>query len=230
MRDYYNILGVSKNASADEIKRAYRELAMKLHPDRNKDSGAEEKFKEVNEAYAVLGDPEKRRQYDSVGHEQFNKRFTEEDIFRGFNPEDLFGSIFGSGGFGTVGDLFGREAQRQTGVNIHLPFNDLERGIDKEFVVEYYRTCGNCSGTGGEPGSKLTKCPSCNGAGKRHVQQNTPFGRLQMTTICEKCGGKGKTFERECRECRGNGTVPVKEKFRLRAEKTSSESPRKKFW
>ncbi len=233
MRNYYDILGVKKNASAEEIKRAYRELALKLHPDRNKDKSAEEKFKEVNAAYAVLGDPEKRKQYDSFGPDQFNRRYSEEDIFRGFNPDDLMKDLFGFSGAGGFGNIFGQqEEQQQSGVNLYLSFEDLERGINKEFSVQYRKQCPSCRGSGGEPGSKQEICPSCRGSGRRHIQQNTPFGRIQMMSVCEKCGGRGRVYEKACRTCSASGAVVVTEKFRIRAERSDAPGaePRRKFW
>lgn len=234
-KDYYKILGLPSNASSEQIKRGYRELVMKYHPDRNKEHGAEAKMREINEAYAVLGDPEKRRQYDAFGPEQFSHEFSEEDIFRGFNPEDILRQFFGGGGsanFGTFGSMFGQQEQEQTGVNLYLSFDDLERGVNREFSVQYYKTCQNCRGSGGEPGSKQTRCQTCNGSGRRHVQQNTPFGRLQVMTTCDRCGGRGRTFDRVCRECNGSGRAIVNQKFRIRAERTDRENdgPKKKFW
>lgn len=235
MRDYYEILGIRKNATNDEIKRAYRELALKYHPDRNKSDGATEKFKEINEAYAVLGDPEKRRQYDSFGPDQFNQRFSEEDIFRGFNTEEIFRDIFGAGGFGGqfgFGDMFGGMGQQpeQTGVNFYLSFDDLEKGVDREFEVRYNKACQACKGSGGEPGSKQVRCQACNGTGMRQVNQNTPFGRIQMASTCNRCGGRGKLYENLCRTCNGNGRVPVREKFRIKAERADKSEAKKRFW
>jgi len=236
-KDYYELLGVPKTATQSEIKDAYRKLVLRYHPDKNKDPGAEHKMREFNEAYAVLSDPQKRKQYDTFGPDQFNQRFSEEDIFRGFNAEEMFKDLFGAGGFGfgnmgAFGEMFGQQQQEQTGVNLYLSFDDLERGVNKEFAVQYYRTCQNCRGSGGEPGSKQTKCPACNGSGRRHVQQNTPFGRLQVVTTCDRCGGRGKSFEKTCRECNGNGRVVVNQKFRIRAERTDREGgePKRKFW
>lgn len=232
MRDYYDTLGVSKTASTDEIKRAYRELAMKLHPDKNKSKDAEAKFKEINEAYAVLSNAEKRRQYDAYGPDQFNQRFSEEDIFRGFNTEDIFKDIFGFSGFDQFGGNFGNQAQEQAGVNLYLPFDDIEKGVDRVFEVQHHKTCSNCRGSGGEPGSKQVKCNVCNGSGRRVVQQNTMFGRFQMATPCNRCGGRGKFYEKICRDCNGNGKIVVKDKFRIKAEKLDggNSDSKKKFW
>lgn len=230
--DYYKILGVAKTATQEEIKHAYRGLAMKYHPDRNKDKGSEEKFKTINEAYAVLSDLEKRKQYDTFGSEGFNQRFSQDDIFRNFNFEDIFREFGGAGGFGFPG--FGpMQEQEQTGVNLYLSFDDLERGVDKEFDVQHVVRCGHCSGTGGEPGSKQVKCGDCDGHGRRRVQQNTIFGRFEMVTPCNRCRGKGKTYEKTCRECRGEGKVMVRERFTIKAGKPGNsgkkEDTRRKF-
>src|SRR5271157_35839 len=132
-KDYYEILGVSKDATKDQIKDAYRRLVLKHHPDVNKDSKAQARMQELNEAYAVLHDEQKRAQYDSFGPDQFGQRFSEEDIFRGFNPDDLIRNIFGSG-FSQFGDTFSQAQNAQpAGMNIYFPFDDLEKGIDKEF-------------------------------------------------------------------------------------------------
>lgn len=225
-KDYYDVLGVPRNATQEQIKKAYRELALKLHPDRNKEKGAESKFKEVNEAYAVLGDEQKRKQYDSFGPEGFGQRFTSDDIFRGSNVEDMLREMgininFGGGGFGGP---FGEEfaPPEQNVVTLNLAFDDIERGFDREFEVQRYKTCTNCKGNGGEPGSKQTKCSTCNGSGRRRVQQNSFLGRFEMITTCDRCGGRGKVFETFCKMCRGNGRLLVNEKFRVRAEKTGS--------
>ena len=232
MRDYYDILGVKKNASQDEIKKAYRDLAMKYHPDRNKSKESEEKFKEINTAYAVLSDPEKRKTYDAYGAEGFNERFSEEDIFRGFNS-DFFKDIFGGGGFNSFGDMFGQQNQQeQTGINMYLSFDDMDRGVDREISVQHYKKCANCRGSGGEPQSKQVKCPACNGAGRRNIQQNTPFGVIRMVSTCDRCGGRGKTFEQVCHVCRSAGRIVVSDKYRIHVERSGKEqeAPKRKFW
>jgi molecular chaperone DnaJ len=235
-KDYYQVLGVSKDATAEQIKDAYRALAMKYHPDKNKDKNAEEKFKEINEAYAVLGDPEKRKQYESFGPEGFKQRYTEDDIFRGFNFEDIirefqdnmFAGGFAAGGNPFGGDIFGQQQQEQTGVQVPLTFAEIEKGVTKEFQVERYKTCDHCNGSGGEPGSKQIKCPTCNGKGRMQIHQNTPFGVFNMVTTCNRCGGRGKIYDKLCRICKGNGRVVVTEKFRVTAESTSKPNPEKK--
>lgn len=230
-KDYYEILGVPKNASEEQIKKAYRELAMKFHPDRNKDKGAEEKFKTINEAYAVLGEADKRRQYDAFGSERFGQQFSEEDIFRNFNTEDMFKSVFNN--FGGFEDMFSQGGGADpTGVTLNISFEDIEKGMDKEFSVQHYKTCANCKGSGGEPGSKQNRCSTCNGTGRRMVMHNTILGRIQMAMPCDHCRGRGKTFEHICKECRGQGRVIATEKFRVRVDssgKENSEPKKKKY-
>lgn len=230
-KDYYKVLGVSNNASKGEIKEAYRKLVLKYHPDVNKETNAEAKMQEVNEAYAVLMDDSKRRQYDAFGPEGFSERYSAEDIFRGFNFEDIireFEENVFTGGFGQTFNTGFREAE-QTGVNLYLSFNDIEKGVNREFEVQRYKKCTHCNGTGGEPGSKQVKCDTCNGSGRRHVQQNTLFGRFDMVTACNKCKGRGKVYEKTCKECKGNGNVLVKERFRIKAEKVGSEEKKGRF-
>ncbi len=230
-KDYYEILGVRKTASIDEIKRAYREQVLKYHPDVNKDPKAEVRMRELNEAYAVLSDEQKRQQYDAFGPEQFGQQYSPEDIFRGFNPEDLFKDIFGFSNFGQYGDMFGMEQENEmTGLNLYFPFDELERGVEKDFEVRHYKKCQNCRGSGGEPGSQQIRCPKCDGTGNRFTQQNTIFGRIQMHITCDKCGGRGRVFEKECTACKGKGRVVVTDKFRVKAEKLNKEGeePKKK--
>ena len=190
VQDYYERLGVSKSATKEQIKDAYRKLVMKYHPDVNKDPKAKVKMQEINEAYAVLSDDQKRAQYDSVGPDQFGQQFSEDDIFRGFDPNDILKSVFGQG-FGQFGGFSGGgQAAQPEGMNLYLPFSDLERGVDKEFSVQHYKTCAHCRGSGGEPGSKQVRCSTCNGSGIRQIQQNTFLGRFQMATTCDRCKGR----------------------------------------
>ncbi len=208
-KDYYEVLGVPKSASQDQIKKAYRDLALKLHPDRNSEKSAESKFKEVNEAYAVLGDPEKRKRYDAYGPDQFNQQYSQEDIFRNFNANDIFKDLFASGAFGGGSpfgeNIFNDEVQQPNAVNLTLSFEDIEQGMEREYQMQHFKRCTHCSGTGGEPGAKQIKCTSCNGMGRRKVQQNTFLGRFEMITTCDKCRGRGKIFEKACKVCSGKG-------------------------
>lgn len=239
------MLGVSKSASQEEIKKAYRVLAMKHHPDRNKEKGAEDRFKEINEAYAVLGDPEKRRQYDTFGPEGFNQRFSEEDIFRNFNMEDIlnsmgFGVNFGMGGGGgnPFSEIFQQQQQEQTGVNVYLGFDEIEQGMDKEFEVERYKTCRHCNGSGGDPDSKQVRCDKCNGAGRIRVRKSLGgFAVFDTVTVCDKCRGRGKSYERQCKECHGRGGMVVRERFKVTAHKVGGKDSKegkegsgKRFW
>ena len=224
-KDYYKTLGVSKDATREQIKDAYRRLVLKYHPDVNKDPKAQAKMQELNEAYAVLNDEQKRAQYDSFGPDQFGQRFSEEDIFRGFDTDDIIRNIFGSG-FGQFGDVFSQAAQasQQSEVNLRLSFDDIERGIDREFEVQRYKVCQNCRGSGGEPGSKQLRCPSCNGSGRRQVRTNTPFGSFQMLATCDRCGGRGRIHEKVCQACRGQGQTLVTERFRVKVENTDKDA------
>jgi len=229
-KDYYEILHVKKDASPEEIKAAYRDLAMKYHPDRNKSPDAEEKFKEINEAYAVLSDPDKRRQYDAYGPEGFNQRFTEEDIFRGFNVEEIFRN-FGFD-FGDTDDIFssffgfpqqrGRR-RRQVGNDIlakmSITLEEAAKGAEKEVSIRHIVACERCGGTGMEPGSRLLKCDKCNGTGQISVTRRTPFGIMQTITVCDKCGGSGKIIESPCRECKGRGYVQKENKIAVKIPK-----------
>ncbi|WP_243304982.1 molecular chaperone DnaJ [Geothrix oryzisoli] len=219
-RDYYEVLGVSKEAGADELKKAYRKLAMELHPDRNPgNKEAEEKFKEAAEAYSVLSDPEKRKAYDQYGHaglggagggQQFQ---FDPNQFADF--EDILGSFFGGGLFG---DLFGGGGRRRSSgeergsdlqYNLKLSFRDAIFGKDSvELSIPRLEACGTCHGSGCEAGSRPETCPQCRGAGQVAMRQ----GFFQMLTPCPRCEGKGRIIPKPCRECRGEGRVHRKSK------------------
>jgi molecular chaperone DnaJ len=221
-KDYYDTLGVQKDASPEQIKKAYRELALKYHPDRNASKEAEAKFKEINEAYAVLGDAQKRQQYDTYGPSGFGQRFSEEEIFRNFNFNDIFREMGANFGFGgeMFGGMFGQGAVREdVGQSIlyrmPLTLEELAHGTVKEISVRHQKACQRCSGNGAEPGSKVRKCPECNGTGQVVTVRNTFLGSMQTITVCGRCGGRGKSYEKRCRECGGRGTTLQNEKINV---------------
>ena len=214
--DYYEILGVKKDASGAEIKKAYRKLAMKFHPDKNKDAGAEEKFKEISEAYAVLSDDKKRADYDAYGHAGFDNMYSQEDIFRGANFrgfEDLFRNMgFGGGDpFDIFSSMFGGGMGRRANVGhdlqteMEVTLEEAAKGTKKK--LSYWRNapCPRCGGTGGEPGSKLNTCNQCGGQGR--VKQMRRMGPMAFATVtaCPQCRGVGQSYEKNCRECNGSG-------------------------
>ncbi len=221
-KDYYKILGVQHNASPDQIKNAYRELALKFHPDRNKDKGAEEHFKQVNEAYAVLSDPEKRQQYDAYGPDAFSQRYTQEDIFRNFNIEDVLRQMGFQFGFGGNQDLFsmfgfgdqGASRNIDLGSDIlagtEVTLREAATGTEKKLHVNHVKRCETCSGSGG---TGITKCKRCGGSGQARTTTRTPFGVMQVVTTCPECGGRGKTVEKVCRTCKGHGRVRTEDKI-----------------
>jgi len=221
-KDYYNILGVNKNASQDEIKKAFRQKAHQYHPD--KAGGDEAKFKEINEAYQVLGDEKKRSQYDQFGsafeHGQAGGGFSGFDGFRDFsgfangfnvNFEDL-GDIFGG-----LGDIFGfggggkRKARARRGRDIEviltIDFSEAVFGTEKEISLNKTVVCDRCQGSGVDPDSKITTCKTCGGRGSQTRVQRTIFGQMQVETTCSDCGGEGKTYEKKCTKCSGNGII-----------------------
>ncbi|MGC9156613.1 MAG: molecular chaperone DnaJ [Candidatus Micrarchaeia archaeon] len=222
-KDYYEILGVPKNATLDEIKRAYRQLVMKYHPDVNKSKEAEEKMREINEAYAVLSDPEKRRRYDMLGSEQFSQEYSPEDIFRGFDIESIFkdlGLNFDFDfdlfpGFGR-GDFSGEQPRGSDILyKLNLTFEEAAKGTEKEITIRHVKKCPHCNGTGVEPGYGYITCDKCGGTGRLVSFRNTFFGRLQTVTVCDKCGGSGKIPEKKCNVCRGKGGVVGEDKIKV---------------
>lgn len=211
-RDYYEVLGVEKGATEDEIKKAYRKLARKYHPDVNKDNPqeAEAKFKEINEAYSVLSDPQKRAAYDQYGHAATDPNF-------GAGGFGGFGDM-GFDGFGDIFDMFfggARTSQRRSGpqrgndLRYDLEISFEEAAFGKETTIEVPRTevCPTCHGNGAKPGTPIKTCPNCNGTGQVQVTQTTAFGRFVNVRTCERCHGEGKTIETPCTECRGSGRV-----------------------
>jgi len=214
-RDYYEVLGVDKSAGEDEIKKAYRKLAMKYHPDRNPDDKeAEEKFKEINEAYEVLSDSDKKAKYDQFGHAAFDPNMGGGAGFggQGFGGfEDMFGDIFGSmfgGGFSSGAS---RQNVRQKGrdlrVNLNLSFEDAVFGCKKEIKLTRTETCDTCGGKGAVNDADIKTCDKCHGTGQVRVTQQSLFGTVQTVKTCDECHGTGKKIVKPCSSCSGSGTV-----------------------
>ena len=223
-RDYYEVLGVDKNASEEEIKKAYRKIAIKYHPDRNPgDKEAEEKFKEAAEAYDVLHDAQKRQQYDQFGFNGpagaggfggFNGgEFSMDDIFSMFG--DVFGGRGGFGGFGGFGGGGYRQPAQHRGsdlrLKVKLSLQEVASGVTKKFKVKKDITCPHCHGTGAENGSASETCPTCHGSGVEIRTQQSIFGMMQTQTVCHTCGGEGKVIKNKCHECAGTGVVKGEE-------------------
>lgn len=203
-RDYYEILGVSRNASPDELKSAFRSLARQYHPDVNQSPDAEEKFKEINEAYAVLSDQEKRSVYDRYGHAGLNGMGGMPD-FSTFDFSDLFEEFFG---FGTSTRRRTRNAPRRgadIGYDVTLTFEEAIFGVDKEVKITRDEVCNHCSGSGAEPGTSPEKCPTCGGRGEVQTVRQTFLGSMVQVTTCPKCNGKGVLVSSPCKVCRGRG-------------------------
>ncbi len=201
-RDYYEVLGLDRSASAEEIKRAFRKLAFQHHPDRNKADGAEERFKELNEAYEVLSDPEKRANYDRFRHvgEGFGRGFEDFDIFRGFG--DIFDSFFGGA---TTAARRGPQQGADLRYSLSISFEEAVFGCEREIEVERIENCSQCHGVGSEPGSQPSRCPQCNGTGQLRRVQRSIFGRFVNVTPCDRCGGDGRIITHPCHHCRGSG-------------------------
>lgn len=207
-RDYYEVLGVEKSASESEIKSAFRKLAKKYHPDVSKEPDAAEKFKEAQEAYAVLSDESKRRQYDQYGHAAFDQMSGGAGgyDFSGFDFSDIFGDIFGSGfGFGGGGRNSNRPRKgSDTLMRMNLTFEEAVFGCKKTINVNVSEECSDCNGKGGH---KEKTCPDCHGTGQQTIEQRTMFGTFASRTTCSNCGGSGRTYETKCSSCHGVGKV-----------------------
>jgi molecular chaperone DnaJ len=221
-RDYYEILGVSKSASADEIKKAYRKVAMQFHPDRNPgDKAAEDKFKEAAEAYEVLSDADKKAKYDRYGHQAFGPGMGGGGGFRGAsNMEDIFsqfGDIFGDEGFGSFfggGRRGGASAGRPTGqrgsnlrIRMKLTLEEIAKGVTKQVKVKKNIICNTCSGTGAKDKSSIQTCKTCGGSGQVKRVTNTFLGQMQTVTTCPTCNGEGTIITAKCGSCKGEGRV-----------------------
>lgn len=208
-KDYYEVLGVPKTATDAEIKSAFRKLAKKYHPDVSKEEGAEEKFKEAQEAYAVLSDPDKRHQYDQFGHAAFEQQYGGAGgyDFSGFDFSDIFGDLFGNGfGFGNFGSRSSNRARKGDDklVRMNLTFEEAAFGTKKTINLNISEECSECHGKGG---SNEEVCPNCNGSGTINKEQSTLFGTFMTRTTCSKCEGKGKIFKNKCSKCRGTGSI-----------------------
>lgn len=228
-KDYYEILGVAKNATAQEVKKAYRSLALKYHPDRVPEAEkkeAEHKFKEMSEAYGVLSDPKKRGMYDQYGHAGIDQQYTSEDIFRGADFSDVFGgemdlgSIFGQiFGESDLGDILGggrggrrsRRSQRGRDIEyeVEVTLEEAYRGISKKITIPRHEHCAKCNGSGARPGSKSKSCGQCGGRGQ--VVMSSGFFRMQQT--CSACGGRGEVITEFCPDCQGKGAARVTRKI-----------------
>ncbi|UXU53877.1 molecular chaperone DnaJ [Staphylococcus agnetis] len=208
-RDYYEVLGVSKSASKDEIKKAYRKLSKKYHPDINKEEGSDAKFKEISEAYEVLSDDQKRQRYDQFGHAG-----AQDDFGQGFGGQDFSG--FGGSGFEDIfNSFFGGQRQRDPNAprkgddlqyTMTITFEEAVFGTKKEISIRKEVTCQTCNGKGAKPGTKKKTCSYCKGSGHVSVEQNTILGRVRTEKVCPQCNGSGEEFEESCPTCHGRGT------------------------
>ena len=211
-QDYYEVLGVQKNATDDEIKRAYRKLAIKYHPDKNPgDKTAEEKFKQCAEAYEVLSDPQKRQRYDQFG---FNDPFGGGGAGGGFNPFDIFNSFFGGGSGGGFSSFFGGDDDEPAGqrgqslrIRVKVSLQDVVTGVEKHLKIKKYVECPHCHGTGAKDGTELETCQKCHGRGRVVQVVNSLFGRMQTESVCPDCHGSGKKIKTRCSHCRGEGVI-----------------------
>ena len=213
-RDYYEVLGVEKNAAEDQIKKAYRKLAAKYHPDVNHEADAEDKFKEINEAYEVLSDADKRARYDQYGFSGVDPNFS-----AGGNPFEGFGGFSGFGGFGDIfGDFFGGGTRTRSGgnraargenvvVQVEVSFEEAAFGCKKDVSFSRIETCDQCHGSGCAEGSQPETCPQCRGSGQVRTTQSFMGMTMQSTTACPTCGGKGKLIKNPCTRCKGKGRI-----------------------
>ncbi len=233
-RDYYEVLGVPKDATIDQIKASYRKLAMQYHPDRNKSKDAEEKFKEISEAYAVLSDDSKRAEYDRFGHEGIQGRYSSEDIFRtanfdeifrdmGFGGGSIFDSFFGDFFFGTS-NVYGHrrrerhddDAGKDLRYELELTLEEIATGVTKEIEVPRTERCEICKGSGAAPGSKVRICLRCGGQGQVQESSSAGFSHLIRIVTCPTCNGSGQVVESPCKACSGTGSIEVTRRIEVK--------------
>ncbi|MED3036263.1 molecular chaperone DnaJ [Bacillus thuringiensis] len=218
-RDYYEVLGLSKGASKDEIKKAYRRLAKKYHPDVSKEENAIEKFKEVQEAYEVLSDDQKRAQYDQFGHAGANQGFGGfgggGDFGGGFGFEDIFSSFFGGGG-GRRRDPNAPRQGADLQYQVTLDFEEAIFGKELNVEIPVEDPCDTCKGSGAKPGTSKETCKHCSGSGQVSVEQNTPFGRIVNRQACGHCSGTGQMIKEKCTTCHGSGKVRKRKKINVK--------------
>jgi molecular chaperone DnaJ len=227
-RDYYEVLSVPKDATKDQIKSAYRKLALQYHPDRNKSPGAEDRFKEISEAYAVLSDDAKRAQYDRFGHEGIQGRYSAEDIFRTTNFDEILRDL-GFGGFGgfsgSIFDMFfgnmtgsGRGARRGADLryDLDITLEQAASGLTTEIEVPRTERCPVCKGSGARPGSNPRVCTECGGRGQVQRVSSAGFAQFVRVETCRTCKGRGQMLDNPCRDCRGVGTVQRKRKISVK--------------
>lgn len=211
-RDYYEVLGVDRTATRDQIKHAYRQLALQFHPDKNKDPGAAAKFRELAEAYAVLSDDTKRKEYDTTGHAGVSERWSSEDLMRDFQFGDFFGGRFGDLS-GMFGDLFGRRMRPGAGAtrgvdlryDVELTLEEAAHGGEREISLTRSEKCVDCGGSGAKAGTKPLACPDCRGAGQKQDIKMRKDVRLVTLTTCARCQGRGQIIESPCPICQGGG-------------------------
>ena len=228
-RDYYEVLGVKKGATEDELKKAYRKLAKQNHPDLHPgDKDAEARFKEINEAYEVLSDKEKRAKYDQFGFAGVDPNFGAgaggAGGFGGFDMGDIFGSFFGGGGFGGFGGGFGGGGQSKTGpskganvrASLSLTLEEAAFGCERDVTISHVEPCDDCKGTGCAPGTTPEVCPNCHGTGTVRMQQRTVLGVMSTTTVCPNCRGEGKIIHQPCKSCNGSGGVRRQKKVHVK--------------
>lgn len=226
-RDYYEVLGVAKSASADEIKKAYRKVAMQYHPDRNPgDKAAEEKFKEAAEAYEVLSDQEKKAQYDRFGHAGLNNRggfgggqgMNMDDIFSNFGDifgDDIFGSFFGGGGARQRGGKARGTRGSNLRIKLKMNYEEIAKGANKTVKVKKYTSCTTCSGSGAKDKNSVQNCSTCNGTGQVRKVTSTFLGQMQTVGTCPTCNGEGSTITNKCASCKGEGRVYTEETINI---------------